>query len=122
MTKSLYLLATCLFITLACAGQDCNNIPQTFTSPEQATQMVKSANFRIKERLDTQKSSWIRSAIYYSCDGKSGFFLLVTKAGREYLFQDMPINMWRGFKNAQSHGQFYNQHIRNRYQLKIGTL
>lgn len=118
MTKSLYLLATCLFITLACAGQDCNNLPQTFTSPEQATQMVKKTKFHYAYSIDTKKSSWIRSAAYKSCDGKSGFFLLVTKTGKEYLFQDMPIDVWERFKRAVSHGEFYNHHIRNKYQLK----
>src|SRR5690606_34477735 len=115
MTKLIYSLSVCLLFTLSCSAQDCNNLPQTFVSHVQATQMVKSANFRIKEHLDTQKSSWIRSATYYNCNGKLGFFLLVAKTGREYLFQDMPINIWEGFKNAESHGTYYNTKIRGKF-------
>jgi len=81
--------------------------------------MVKKAKFHYVDHIDTKKSSWIREAAYYSCDGKSGFFLLVAKSGREYLFQDMPINIWIGFKNENSHGGYYNQYIRDKYQLKI---
>jgi|SRR5690606_28349643 len=116
--KLIYSLAVCLFITMACSGQDCNSLPQSFASPAQGTQMVKKAKFHHVDHIDTQKSSWIREAAYYSCDGQLGFFLLVTKAGREYLFQDMPIKVWNGFKSAESYGVFYNRYIRDKYQLK----
>ncbi len=106
-------------MTLACSAQDCNSLPQSFASPAQATQMVKKAKFHYMDHIDTKKSSWIRSAAYYSCDGKSGFFLLVTNKGKEYLFQSMPIDVWERFKKAESLGSFYNAYIRDKYQLRI---
>ncbi|WP_373285014.1 KTSC domain-containing protein [Parapedobacter defluvii] len=39
--------------------------------------------------------------------------------GREYLFQNMPIEVWNKFRVAKSHGEFYNQSIRNKYLLKL---
>lgn len=120
MVKSIYLLVVWFFVAMmACSAQDCNNLPNTFTSPAQATQIVKKAKFHYLDHIDTKTSSWIRSATYYSCNGKLGFFLLVTKTGKEYLFQDMPIDVWNQFRAAKSHGVFYNRNIRNQYLLQL---
>ncbi|RQP15436.1 MAG: KTSC domain-containing protein [Parapedobacter sp.] len=119
MIKSIYLFAVYMFFTVSCSAQDCNSLPQSFVSPAQTTQMIKKANFYYVDRIDTKKSSWIREAEYYSCDGKTCFFVLVMKTGGECLFQDMPIKVWEGFKYSESHGSFYNHHKRNKYQWKI---
>lgn len=111
-----------LFISLASLAQNCKELPNTFTSIEQATKLVKNSRFSYTDHVITQKSSWIQKGSYYSCDGKTGFFVLLTKSGKEYLFQELPIDTWKGFKTAQSHGQFYDQNIRNHYQLKIKKL
>jgi hypothetical protein len=55
-----------LFIQIS-YGQDCNKIPASFSSYEQASDLVKSSNFKIKESVNTSKSSWIRGATFYSC-------------------------------------------------------
>lgn len=118
----LYVFVACAAhsITSSCHAQECGNLPRVFVSPSQATKVVKATRFRLVDYVETKNSSWIREAAYYSCNGVLGFFLLVTKTGKEYLFQDMPINVWKEFKNADSYGSFYNQSIRGRYRLKTG--
>lgn len=111
-----------LFIAISCKAQNCKDVPKTFKSYAEAELVIKKTAFTYVDQVSTSKSSWIKEGKYYSCDGKTGFFVLVTKAGRTYLFQDMPINTWRAFKKADSYGGYYNQYIRDKYQLKIEKL
>jgi hypothetical protein len=97
-------------------GQDCNRLPSTFSSYEQAVSLVKSSTFKIREGVDTSKSSWIRGATFFSCDGKSGFLIIKTDS-KEYIHQNVPIKIWRGFISARSFGSYYSNYIRGKYRL-----
>ena len=101
-------------------SQDCNRIPTSFVNYDQALAQVKSASFRIKENVNTSKSSWIRSAIYYSCDSRKGFLIIKTD-DREYIHQDVPIEIWNGFKNATSFGKYYDSYIKRRYKVVLSS-
>jgi hypothetical protein len=112
-------LCTLIFsIGLTAYGQDCNNLPTTFASYDQAVSLVKASTFKTKESVDTSKSSWIRGVTFYSCDGVKGFLILKTDS-REYIHQNVPIEVWRGLKNADSFGNYYNNYIRGKYILML---
>ncbi len=97
---------------------NCNQLPTQFSSYEQAKNLVKTATYKYTESIKTPQSSWIIGASYYSCDGIKGYFILKTN-GKEYIFQDLPKDKWLKFKNANSHGEYYNQNIKGRYNLKL---
>jgi len=99
-------------------SQNCKTLPIEFDSYEQAIRLVKSSTFKIEESLNTSKSSWIRGASYFSCDRKTGFLIFKTD-DREYIHQNVPIDIWNGFKNASSFGSYYNRYIKGRYQLSL---
>jgi KTSC domain len=101
----------------SCNAQECK-MPVHFASYEVAMNYVRHAGFKVSESVNTSKSSWVRSAEYYSCDGKTGFFILGTDK-KEYIFKDVPREIWDGFKNAVSFGSYYNQYIRGRYFFKL---
>jgi|GEM_PF-755285 len=97
----------------------CNNLPGEFMTYDEAKAAVEGATFKIREDISTENSAWIRGASYFSCDGLKGYFLLKTDK-KQYLFQGMPLEVWEGFKNANSAGQYYHSHIRDRYYLYVG--
>lgn len=97
----------------------CNSLPTRFQSYNEAKAAVKNATFQIADAVETTKSSWIRAASYYSCDGTAGYFLLATDKN-EYLFEGMPLKVWEGFKGADSFGEYYNAYIRDRYYMYVG--
>lgn len=107
-----------LFFISCSQKESCDNLPKTFTAYDEAFEQIKSANFKISESVNTSKSSWIRNASYYSCDGLTGFFILETSE-KEYLFSDLPYYVWRNFATAESFGSFYHQKIRNKYTVHI---
>ena len=91
-------------------------MPAHFSSYEATTSWVKKASFKFTDKANTSKSSWIRSASYYSCDGKTGFFIFSTD-DKEYIHANMPISVWYEFKQAESYGKYYNANIKHRYRF-----
>lgn len=106
------------FIIVSCSGANCDHLPTRYSSYEEAISLIKSTRFKIEESVNTSKSSWIRGASYYSCDGKLGFFILKTNM-KEYLYSNMPLEIWLEFKNAESFGSYYNENIKNNYIFKL---
>ncbi|AZI20733.1 KTSC domain-containing protein [Chryseobacterium taklimakanense] len=116
-----YSLLIFLLILFSCNQQkqnisDCSEIKTPFKSYSEAKNTVKSVDFKFTDKVDTSKSSWIRSAKYYSCDGNAGY-LVYTTDKKEYIHQDVPIRVWEEFKNADSFGKYYNKNIKKRYRL-----
>lgn len=97
---------------------DCNNLQTNFNSYSDAINKIESTNFKFIDNVNTSNSSWIRSASYYSCDEKLGYFIFSTDK-RTYIHKDLPIGIWNSFKNASSFGRYYNYKIKNRYQLYL---
>lgn len=104
---------------LSINAQTCHDLPESFKSYNQALSKIESATFLIKESVDCSESSWIQSSTFYSCDGRTGFFILRTKEGQEFIHQNVPIGIWKQFKNVSSFGSFYNSNIKGKYQLYI---
>ncbi len=114
-----YLLITGVLINFtSCNSQSCNDLPPQFNSYQQANKEIKSANFTIEESIDTSISTFIEGATYYSCDGETGFLVIEIK-NTEYIHQNVPITLWRNFKQADSFGRFYNSNIKGNYPTKI---
>ena len=117
ITLKLFFLTLIFFISCS-QKKNCDNLPKTFTNYNNAVEQIKSLDFEISESVNTSKSSWIRNASYYSCDGHTGFFILTTN-NKEYLFSNLPYDVWKNFETAKSFGEFYNKEIRNKYILKL---
>ncbi len=100
-------------------SKSCSELPAQFRSYEEAKSRITSASFQFQDAAYTSKSSWIRGASYYSCDGQTGYFLLLTDK-KNYVFQGMPLSIWQGFKNADSFGDYYHAHVRDRYYMYVG--
>lgn len=114
------ILLALLFVSfISCKGQDCSKMPTSFNSYQQAIKLVKRSTFHLSESANTSNSSWITSARYYSCDRITGYFIYTTNRGYEYIHAGMPINIWRGFKEASSKGSYYDKNIKEKYKLSI---
>lgn len=119
MNRMLPILLASLAIYLgSCGGIDCDQLPKTYSSNDEAAKTIKAAHFKIQETVNTSKSSWIRGASYYSCDGNLGFFILKTD-NREYLYSEVPVATWNGFKNSNSFGEYYNSYIKHTFTFYL---
>ncbi len=116
LKKIIFVLIT--FLSLSAHCQDCRDFPNRFASYSQAISLIKSSKFNINESVNTSKSSWVKSAHYYSCDGRTGFFIIEAK-GRKYIHANMPFIIWRQFKRASSFGSFYDHNIKGKYKLYL---
>lgn len=90
-----------------------------FYSYEEAVDYVRSDPNFIVDKVDTSKSSWIRTAEYYYLKGNSFGYAIFNLNGKEYIHRGVPRNKWDGFKSASSFGSYYNQYIKGKYTLYL---
>lgn len=102
----------------SCSGPNCESIPISFESSNNALIIVEQANFNLHETIDSSSSSWIVGFTYYSCDKETGFLVLETKK-KKYIHQGVPISLWNKLKKAPSFGAFYNAYIRGNYGIEL---
>ncbi len=95
---------------------DCSQINTPFTTYDEANNTVESVDFKYTDEVDTSKSSWIRGAQYYSCDGETGYLVYQTDE-KNYIHQQVPIRVWVEFKNSESFGSYYNENLKNKYTV-----
>ena len=115
--RVIFILTLLVIIGGTSFAQTCKDLPDNFQSYNQAMKAIKSASFKTTDRLSYGKSSWIANAVYFSCDGNTGFFVYSTFKGKEYIHEKVPYRVWIEFKNANSIGSYYNQNIRGRFRL-----
>lgn len=119
MIKLLQVLAiSFLLFFSACKNVNCDRLPQHYSSYQDAIEKIQNAHFKIEESVNTSKSSWVRGASFYSCDGISGYFILQTDE-EDYVYANVPTEIWTGFKNADSFGTYYNQKIKHKYSFNL---
>ena len=106
------------FIFISCKSQNCSLLTNEFESYDAAKAIIQKTKFALTENLNTEKSSWIKSGTYFSCDLKVGYFLYKTEK-ETYIHQNMPIEIWNELKQASSIGSYYNHNIKHKYQLNV---
>ncbi len=116
--KKYLLLSLIGLLSISCNSQNCSELKDDFKSYEQAQKSIETTKFKFSDNCNTSKSSWILGAEYYSCDNKTGYFLIETKK-KTYIHKDLPKEIWNEFKKADSFGRFYNSRIKGKYQLII---
>jgi hypothetical protein len=97
---------------------DCNQIPSFFNSWREAFVAIATCYFNYVDRFDAE-SSFITGGVFKSCDGQFGFLVVFFKDYHPYIYQNVPISVWEGFKNALSKGTYYNNFIRGNYRVYI---
>lgn len=112
------IISTSVSIGFEKEGIDCYEIPEYFNSYYEAHNIIFNANYNFTDYIDTYRSSWIRSAGYLSCDGYYGFLFIQTD-NNYYIHQNVPVDYWYGFRDANSYGGFYNYYLRDNFRLKI---
>jgi hypothetical protein len=112
------IIALLLIVTITSCGQNCKELPNSFSNYNQAKEIVLRSSFKLIEDADVSSSSWISSAKFYSCDSFSGF-LVIRTGNKTYIHQGIPFKVWVSFKNADSKGSFYSRNIKGNYKLKL---
>ena len=117
--RKIIVLIIVLF-TLSCNSLDCKTLPNSYESYSKAIALIEQTTFNFTDEVDTSSSSWIRKANYYSCDNSTGYLIIETDS-ENYIHQDVPIAVWKEFKDATSFGRYYNSHFKGSYKLTLGN-
>lgn len=118
MKKTINLFIILLLLGGIVKSQTCIDLPDKFYSYSQAISSIKAAKFKFIDNLPYDKSSWIASATFYTCNGILGYLVYTTDKGKEYIHEKVPIRIWTEFKNASSSGSYYVKNIKGRYLMQ----
>jgi hypothetical protein len=66
-----------------------------------------------EDSFSSPESSWIEGASYNTQTED----LLIETDDQDYKFSNVPLDVWEGFKNASSKGDYYHRNIRGNYPL-----
>lgn len=116
MLRFAILIIISLGLQFCCNGQNCTEMPAHFESYRKAITYIKKSDFKLKDLINTSKSSWVRSASYYSCNNKYGYFIISTDK-KEYLHFGLPLSLWLEFKKSPSFCDFYNKNIKGKFKF-----
>lgn len=75
----------------------------------------------VTDTLDVSRSSWIKSATFQTEVGSDVGQLVVQIGDKKTTYIDVPVKVWMSFKNAESPGSFYNDHIKQQYEREVGA-
>lgn len=114
--KTLFLYS--ILFLVAFSGTDGDQLPKKYSCYNEAVKTIKAAHIKVEESVNTSKSSWVRGAAYYSCDGVVGSFILKT-SNQHYLYSGVPSEIWQGFKNSESFVSYYNYNIKQKYFFNL---
>lgn len=117
--KSFGIVLLLLIIIMGgCIRPSCTDILPSYSTYDSALTAIKQSSFDLEEEADVSNSEWIDGAYFYSCNMSTGYFVIVIDS-KQYLYNDVPINIWEGFKEAKSCGSYYDHHIKGRYQYHL---
>ena len=122
MMKLYIKIISILLLIFGCANSSdssnfCDNPQSNFASIQEAERVIIDSTFEYEDNQRTPQSSWVTKAIYKSCDNSTGYFIYYTNKGNTYLHSNVPIRIWKGFKNASSKGNYINDNLKNKYQF-----
>ncbi|MFA0964127.1 hypothetical protein AB9P05_20125 [Roseivirga sp. BDSF3-8] len=93
------------------ADSVCNNVPRDLGNRVQAIQTLQDTEFTFEQSLETLQVFGVKKATYYSCDGNLGY-LVVNTYRRNYLYENVPRELWENFKNAYSIDGFFTKNLK----------
>ena len=117
MQRLIFYICLLLFLCTNCKT-DCTNLG-SFNSYYIAEQVIRSSDFAMKSTCSMASSSWLQKAEYYSCDEKTGYLIVFTKKGKSYLYENVPVGIWKDFKTTDSFGRFYNSELKGKYGFRL---
>lgn len=116
MNSKIFVLFLFIIFSSCIRKPNCINPPTEFRNYNDAVKIVRNTNFKVEQSFKNKE--WISKGEYYSCDGDTGY-LILRMTEENYIFDDVPISVWSGLKQAKSKGRFYNEEIKGRYSLDI---
>lgn len=103
---------------ISCQTRSCDDLPEYFSSNNDAIAKIKAANFKVRDSISNLGGDWLMNAVYYSCDGEKGYIIYTLKSGSESYNPDIPLSIWKAFKNSASKDTYYDENIHKKYPRK----
>lgn len=89
----------------------CNSLDGKAVSIEQ----IEEATFRLVEQLKISRYHTPAAATYYSCDGLTGYLVVLNAKGIKTVYHEVPTAIWKRFNTHVDPVGYYRDSIATRY-------
>jgi hypothetical protein len=106
----IFFLSISVFFNACKSGETAEESETTrFTDYQSAETWIKQNH---KAEIVTPESSLIKKMEYYPSE-KNGYLIIYLHRGKvsTLLYKNISSSLWEDFKNAESKGKFFNEHI-----------
>ncbi len=97
----------------------CDSLDVSGMTRVEAIKQVENAVFRFNQNFKLSRTSGVRAAHYYSCDGSKGY-LVITVNKDKLLFLNVPKNVWNEIITSSDIDGFYEESIRGKFRQPGG--
>lgn len=98
------------------SNTNCDDLPGQFDSADKAIKTVESSKFRFQQSVKISRYRSPRSAVYYSCDGKSGYLVVEESDSVRLIYSQIPEEVWDQFVNTNDPIYYYTKKIKSAYE------
>ena len=85
-----------------------------------AVEDINMTSWGYTDSFEEFNSSFINGGSFFTNRyelGMASSYLVLEMNRKQYIFKNVPYNIWTGLKASESKGEFYNYYIRGHYQL-----
>ena len=78
----------------------------------------KFHNYRTEEAIEVEEFIISNSSIleFAKYDSEKSLLYIKFKSGKDYIFYNVPAEVWKAFKEADSKGSFFAKNIKGKYK------
>lgn len=98
------------------SNTNCHELPEMFTSQSQAINSIENATFRTRQTIKISRYQSPRSAVFYSCDGKTGYMIVDINDKLREVYSNVPQEVWSQFINTNDPIGFYSANVKDKFK------
>jgi hypothetical protein len=95
---------------------DCDSLDIALLSLDEAISKVENSKFRYQQQFKISRTYGVMSARYYSCNGKSGYLIMVVDK-KNLIYLEVPKSVWDALITSSDINAYYKSEIEENYEL-----
>ena len=93
----------------------CDSLDLKGLEKQQSIKILQETRFRYQQEFRLTRPQGLKRGAYYSCDGRKGY-LVVTYDDRNYLYSDVPLQVWEKLITSSDPQEYFLKNIKNVFQ------
>ena len=94
---------------------NCDSLSAISSVFSEALHAIEISTWRFKQSIKLNRLNGILRAEYYSCDGQTGFLIVLT-SNKECIYKIVPVNLWNEFLKTNDPEKYIDEKISKNFE------